>query len=685
LDCFVEVFPGIKIRARDVDGKVYIDSGSDQKWSGWTYKAPREEVDPFIKVEVLSPGGFKVKTAKPERLSYYSYQSPAKYEVQGVESYQVGYWADSNYAPWLYLTIRVTLESGESVEGELRFHRPFSGKVTVLGTQKLQVETNFFGLQLKWFHQVERWNDLQTAFRHLNFKNPSAAWRWFLSSRIPQATLDKIDQKGVKALEKRKSIRPNLDRLATEEPLLFQFFLWLHSGRTYEGITNNNMIATMLKTHGEDYALLKRTLQKTMDQATKVAPSPRSYEEAKDRDLEGRSFCLILPGVQEKVQEKKAQKEWHLQKTNAEKALALGVDPQKYPKLNKAIKEGKVPLILFHEPGQELHLVNVEFDLWERCLKRKGWAEIIFDIAQDASRRSTYSHQMTSFLVFLFKIEKYLDRHTEGRKKWKAFPKFVESQWELEMDDPEEGSNTTKRRSALTPIVDNQERTIHVPYVSMAVSGRRTTYCYSQHYVVFEEGLNDDYGKGVVSKDLERKLNGRDDYGLMYYTFTGTDINRGYPTFLIIFERTTEHGTRVHFHRVHPNRSKKGIYTPTCRLIQECYRYMAGNVRAEEIYAQQGDMLFIQSKEPRGGTEGAQGVKDFESHAFVTGNGSPVILVENKAKSVRNRLGHIYAAEDFTLEHPEHEDVPMSAGWYEVRRVKSWEANPTAVWSLFID
>ena len=27
----------------------------------------------------------------------------------------------------------------------------------------------------------------------------------------------------------------------------------------------------------------------------------------------------------------------------------------------------------------------------------------------------------------------------------------------------------------------------------------------------------------------------------------------------------------------------------------------------------------------------------------------------------------------------------MKAGWWEVRRCKSWEANPRAIWSLMID
>jgi hypothetical protein len=203
-------------------------------------------------------------------------------------------------------------------------------------------------------------------------------------------------------------------------------------------------------------------------------------------------------------------------------------------------------------------------------------------------------------------------------------------------------------------------------------------------YQVFEENTVDRESRTPIPYELETKLNGRDDYGLMYYTLTGSATNTGYPTFLIIFERRAK-GTFVHFHRVHPCRSKEGKKTPASRLTQECYRYMAGNIRAEEIFAQQGDLIFLQSTQAIQIGE-AKRVKEFESHAFMPTEGKPILLIPNEAKSIKNRLGFIYSEGPFRVVHPEHDNLEhMPAGTYEVRRCKSYENNPTGVWSLNID
>jgi hypothetical protein len=189
----------------------------------------------------------------------------------------------------------------------------------------------------------------------------------------------------------------------------------------------------------------------------------------------------------------------------------------------------------------------------------------------------------------------------------------------------------------------------------------------------------------IAVNELELKLNGRDDYGLMYYTLTGTPRNTGYPAFLIIMERRKS-GTHVHFHRVHPCRSKDGKPTPACRLVEECYRYMAGNVRAEEIYAQQGDIIFLKTEQTVQIPDDAKAVKEFESHAFKPLEDKPILLIPNETKSIKNRLGFIYSEGVFMVDHPEHEPIKgIPAGMYEVRRCKSWEANPKAVWVLTID
>jgi len=693
LMCTVPLKHGLSLVAYDVNGRVFVAAvGAEYCYHNWTGK--REEVSPFIQVEVL--GEAEHRRAVREVPKHYNRWEELERERKMktaplLESYGDPWYprgdsdpSNRHVFPWIYIPLRISLEDGVSVETTLSFKWPTCGRVLFpkdsVWPFNLETELDCYGLLLRRTRKVQSWKQFKSVLQECEVDNETL-WTWYLGQQPTSGkTLAEVDQKGTKALERDKTIKPHLDRLAKEEPLLFDFYLWLHDSKTLAGAINNRCIAAMLREHGSSYEKLRSALRETMGKVEESGEVPNAWSTP---SLDSRPMCLLLPGAVEAVQKQEAQRKWYLQASNQKQAEALGVDPKRHSRLHKAIREGHIPMTLFHEPGAQMTLVNVEFDLWENCLQRPGWESILLSIAADASKRTTYSHLVTSYLSFLFQIEKYLDRHTEGRKKWKAYPKFVESQWELEMEEATE-EGTTKRRSALTPIVDNEARTVQIPYVSMAVYGRRTTYCYAARYVLFEEGHNDSYGNGVVIRDLEEKLNGRDDYGLMYYTFTGTDINRGYPTFLIIFERTTQHGTRVHFHRVHPNRFKDGVPTPTCHLIPECYRYMAGNIRAEEIYAQQGDLLFISREEPKG-PEDAKGVLEFESHAFVPKIGTQVVLVENQAKSIKNRLGHIFSPEDFTLEHPEHETVSLPAGWYEVRRCRSWEANPTAVWSLMID
>jgi hypothetical protein len=352
---------------------------------------------------------------------------------------------------------------------------------------------------------------------------------------------------------------------------------------------------------------------------------------------------------------------------------------------------------LFHEPGDKDHLINVEWDLWERALAQPGWAPVLISIGQAAASRSTFSKRVTSYIAFLFKLPTYLDRNAKrpGRgkaAKWSAMPVFVSTSSELELDEPNE-DGTVKTRSALTPVADNETGVVTIPYAAVQMHGFGTTYCYSDQYYVAEAGLNDpEKGAGVFVDDLEIKLNGRDDYGLMWYTLMGSEQNTGYPTFLVIFERLPTRDdikldTRVHFHRVHPCRSKKGKPTPTCQIIRACYKYMAGNVAVEEIESQQGDLIFIRRDGPGKAIEEPVAIAAFESHAFIPLSGDvPVKLVASLAKSPTNRLGYLYSEAPFKVAHPEHEDIPeLAAGWFEVRRCKSYENNPAAVWSFVMD
>lgn len=659
-----------------------------------------EEVAPFISVEVIGTP-YTREIEVPSHGGWMGYAAGRPVLTKKVVASYNGGWQtgrDIPGIPYLHAKVRVTLLDGSgSDEVEFRFERPESGEVDLSKpthpTQNVAASCMFFGLPLSWEVDILHYHDLHRVLSHFTCKQGSdALWaRWFNIRKVDPATRDLA---GVKALETRKDIKPNLDRLATEEPLLWRFFAWLHDGKTRDKTSNNKLIAAMLEAVGTDYDKLRAELRRALDNVPKTESVPE-YGGAQ-KDPIARNVCLSLLGATDKVAEQKAKQQWQFAKGARAQAEVLGISADRHPLLMARVEAGDISLNLFHEAGNEDRLINVEFDLWERALAREGWADVLVEIAQNASKRTTYSKRVTSYIAFPFRIERYLDRHAPRKKGhgWKAMPKFVQSQWELEMGEATE-EGTTKRRSAFTPVADNDEGTVTVPYVAMAISGVRTTWCYSERYFVVEEGQEDpifDQG-GVYEADLAEKLNGRDDYGLCFFTLTGTDRNTGYPTFLVIFERTTHHGTRVHFHRVHPSRSRgpNGTQTPPNRLIEECYRYMAGNVRAEEIAHQQGDILLIKADGPGKATSDPVPVFGFENHAFVPldapdGSCPPVRLMRAKAKSRDNLLGWIHAPNGMRMPHPEHESIEdIAPGWYEVRRCKSWEANPTSVWVLNID
>jgi len=491
---------------------------------------------------------------------------------------------------------------------------------------------------------------------------------------------------------KQKAIKQNLDRLAAESPVDHIFFLWLCDNTTSKKVSNNQLLSAFLKDTETDYDKFKKSLRELRTEFTLTSSLYRGayiYNMTQFGQVYlpvRREYCSNLPGAKEYLVEKEQKQEAAKQSTRHSQSNNLGIDPDQFSSLFAAVESGEIPTRVFQQVNGTP--VNIEFPLWERAIRR-GYLPTLSKIAKNAAARTTYERDITPFIAFCFKIEKYLERHTN--KKWEAIPTFVESQWMLEMEESDSPNGTVKKRSALTPVADNENCTVTVPYVGLSVSGARTQWCYSHHYYVFEEGFTDPISGGMIADDLELKLNGRDDYGLCYYTLTGTSVSRGYPTFLIIFERLSSGTTRVHFHRAHPKRSKDKEITPACRLIQACYQYMAGNVPACDIAAQQGDLLFI--KMGYGPTKqqlAANVIRGreitFESHTIV-GLYREVALFENNSKEVKNRLGFLDAVEtDITVRHPEHEDIKLLPGdWYEIRRCKSWEANPRAIWSVTVD
>lgn len=363
----------------------------------------------------------------------------------------------------------------------------------------------------------------------------------------------------------------------------------------------------------------------------------------------------------------------------------LKLDEKRFPVTTKTIKAGEIPIGTFFTKSEQYFLQNDNWPLWEEMLKKHK--TVALEMAAEVSRRTTYEKDLMSYFYFLLHaLPAYLKRHTG--KKWTCIPRLVENQSELEPPTTEGG--VARKRSALTPIVDNEACTVTVPYASLAIPGRQTTYCYGLDFMVLEEGLS---MKGnVVMDEVEKRLNGRDDYGLMFYTLTGSAQGRGYPTFLIIFERRVmqvatplgdyrngveqKYETFVHFHRTHPSRSKGGDYNGVHNWIKTTYNWMVGNVNAERIVQQQGDLIFVKTDKE---VVFDKFTEAYDNHKFAT----PVNFAEYNGNE--NILGYVRMSSTTVLNHHEHMVVEIPAGTYEIRQCRSWEANPKGVWSLRID
>lgn len=349
------------------------------------------------------------------------------------------------------------------------------------------------------------------------------------------------------------------------------------------------------------------------------------------------------------------------------------IDAEKYPLAHEAVHSGSIPLsTFFKKSGESYFVFNDNWELWEAMLTE--YADIAYAISTEASKRTTYEKDLMSYFYFtLYALPEYLEKHTG--KKWKGIPKLVSSSNEL--DPPKEGSNgVAKTRSALTPIVDNDKNEIVVPYVSMKIGGYQTTYCYGLNYQVLDRGFS--FNGNVVTNSIEKELNGRDDYGLMFYTLTGSAQGQGYPTFLIIFERLDDK-TKVHFHRTHPFRSKNGDYNPVHSWTKGCYKWMIGNVNFDKIRAQQGDLAFVEIDNFPDGE--ITHVNSYDNHMFA----NEVEFTPYVKKETSNVLGYVNLMHDTELKHNEHRNRIIPKGTYEIRQCRSWEANPKGIWSLRID
>jgi hypothetical protein len=374
-----------------------------------------------------------------------------------------------------------------------------------------------------------------------------------------------------------------------------------------------------------------------------------------------------------------------------EEAENLTIDKKKHKLTWAKIEAGELALGVFFRKSEQYFLLNDNWDLWEEMFKR-GYGDQAIELANEVKGRSTYEKDLMSYFYFvLHGLPEYLKKQTG--EKWTCIPKLVNSADELE-PPKEDSGGVARKRSALTPQVDNEAKTVVVPYASLAISGGfGTTYCYSHDYHVLTKGYS--LGGYAVTKDVEEKLNGRDKYGLMFYTLVGSVQGRGYPTFLIIFEnRTQKGGIHVHFHRTHPFRSKDGDYNPIHNWVKGCYNWMAGNVKMGNIKAQQGDLFFVKVAESATDGEEDENLKvvknldftqhkvnQYDNHRFER----EVAFAEYTKAAKSNILGYVKLEQDTWLNHHEHDNVLIPKGTYAIHQCRSWEANPKGVWSLRID
>lgn len=359
-----------------------------------------------------------------------------------------------------------------------------------------------------------------------------------------------------------------------------------------------------------------------------------------------------------------------------EETDSLTIDKKKHKLTWKEIESGNLPIGAFFRKKEQYFVLNDNWDLWEEMFRR-GFGEETLKLANEVKTRTTYEKDLMSYFYFiLYALPDYLKKYTGH--KWKCIPKLVNSSEELE--PPEEEGGVSRKRSSLTPTANNETKEVIVPYASLAVGGRYgTTYCYSHDYHVLTKGFS--FSGNVVTKEIEEKLNGRDDYGLMFYTLTGSSQGRGYPTFLIIFERrSSKQDTRVHFHRTHPSRSKQGDYNSINNWIKVCYNWMVGNVDKNNIVATQGDLAFVR-QEKSTELDFSYEVDRYDNHCFA----EPVSFAEYTKSAKSNILGYVNLEKNVVLNHNEHDSVLIPPGMYAIYQCRSWEANPKGVWSLRID
>lgn len=501
--------------------------------------------------------------------------------------------------------------------------------------------------------------------------------RNFVLGLFKKAQVPKLELDGIKKNYQR--LEPLLDEVRNSDPFAFCAFRSLAavSKLSIESVKMSGIFNSLFDGVNTKEQLIKtvRSFYCWNDKSDLISASSRFEESVKRTESYKTKRKAVLKSTSNRAISKLV-----------DDFDSLNIDQDKHKRTWKEIEEGNLPIGTFFRKSEQYFVLNDNWDLWEEMFKR-GYREQAIELANEVKGRTTYEKDLMSYFYFvLYALPKYLKKHTGY--KWTCIPKIVNSSKELE--PPEADNNgVVKTRSALTPIVDNDAKTVVVPYASLSIyGGRGTTYCYSHDYHVLHEGMS--FNGYVVTTEVEKELNGRDDYGLMFYTLTGSAQGRGYPTFLIIFERRKRYGdTRVHFHRTHPCRSKNGDYNPIHNWIRVCYNWMIGNVNRNRIAAQQGNLAFVRIKTENDDqdlpcTKGLvfdQKVNKYDNHCFA----EPVEFADYTKSQKSNILGYVRLEKETWLNHSEHENELIPAGTYALYECRSWEANPKGVWSLNID
>jgi hypothetical protein len=296
--------------------------------------------------------------AKPDRWGYRHSGHQSK-RVKQVDCYLPGQIrtdyayhfkpTDPRRVPYIYVTMDITA-FGQTVQEELRFRLPDTGKVTIekddKGLPQLKVDVEVFGIVHTFRNNFEPSGGgvdysggvgnepLKVLYDHISRstidQGVDGLWAVFLARHTPANP----PMAGLASLYKRKAFKPNLERLEKEAPLDWAFLRWLQDVQNCEGRKNNQLIAAMLKKCATDFDTLVRTLQTARHEAHDKTSEWSGYYGYSSRDggfPAKRAICLELPGAAEMVYEQDAKKNFRIRKTAAGQADGLGVTPDNIP------------------------------------------------------------------------------------------------------------------------------------------------------------------------------------------------------------------------------------------------------------------------------------------------------------------------------------------------------------------